>query len=120
MGRGPVPVTYSVKKDLPQVFSDEGKVLSKKAISLSKSHKLAADGEPLARVPHAQTIHRIVWPPLLSFLTAKVFRVLRDAAKGSAFGIRKLLKKLEQNFYRLRHSHRERCEDDSPLPPTRH
>ena len=27
MGRVPVPVTYSVKKDLPQVFSDEGKVL---------------------------------------------------------------------------------------------
>ena len=67
MGRGPVPVTYSVKKDLPQVFSDEGKVLSKKAISLSKSHKLAADGQPLARVPHDQTIHRIVWSPLLSF-----------------------------------------------------
>ena len=69
------------------------------------------DGEPLARVPHAQTIHRIVWAPLLSFLTAKVFRVLRDAAKGSAFGIRKLLKKLEQNFYRLRHSRRKRCEE---------
>ena len=70
-----------------------------------------AAGEPLARVPLAETIPRIVSAPFLSFLAAKVFRVLRDAAKGSAFGIRKLLKKLEQNFYRLRHSRRKRWEE---------
>ena len=84
---------------------------------LSAAFFANAAGEPLARVPLAETIPRIVSAPFLSFLAAKVFRVLRDAAKGSAFGIRKLLKKLEQNFYRLRHSRRERCEDDSPLLP---
>ena len=37
-----------------------------KSISLSKVHKWAENGEPLARVPHGQTVPWTVWPPLLS------------------------------------------------------
>ena len=55
-------------------------------------------GEPLDRVPHAPTVHRTVGAPLLILLNKKVFRVLRDAPKGSAFGIRRLLKKADENF----------------------
>ena len=98
MGRGPVPVTYSVKKDLPQVFSDEGKVLSKKAISLSKSHKLAADGQPLARVPHDQTIHRIVWSPLLSFGILKDFVLCGGRPGGSAPKTPATFEKVDETF----------------------
>jgi len=36
--------------------------------------------------------------PLRSVFKAKEFRTLQSATKGSAFGIRKLLKKLDQNF----------------------
>ena len=45
-------------------------------------------GEPLARVPRT--------PPEL--LNDKGFRPLRRAAKGAAFGIRRLLKKAGENF----------------------
>ena len=48
-------------------------------------------GNPLARVPHGQTVHRTVWPPLLSFWESGRFRPLRWARKGSAPPPRKLV-----------------------------
>lgn len=72
--------------------------LSKKAILISKWHKSGDGGEPLARVPHDKTIHRIVLSPLLS-LRSPAFRSLRGATKGAAFGIRRLWKKAGENFF---------------------
>ena len=47
-----------------------GAKAAKQGNPFRKLHKSAEDGEPLARVPHGQTVHRTVWPPLLSFFSA--------------------------------------------------
>ena len=39
---------------------------AEKTTAFSQLHKQMEYGEPLARVPHAQTVQWTVWPPLLS------------------------------------------------------
>ena len=48
-------------------FTNKKFSLSKKAMGFCELHKSGDGREPLARVPYDQTIHRIVWSPLLSF-----------------------------------------------------
>jgi hypothetical protein len=48
---------------------------------------------------HPLDVQRTSIHPKKCAPTAKDFRPLRRATKGSAFGFRKLLKKLDQNFY---------------------
>ena len=59
-------------------------MLSKKGSSMSKLHRQVEDGEPLARVPHGQTVHRTVWPPLLSFWILKGSVLCGGRPGGSA------------------------------------
>ena len=61
----------------------------------SEANPVPRHGEPLARVPRGETVHRTVSPPLLSLLTLKFFRSLRAATKDSVFGICDFLKKIE-------------------------
>ena len=49
----------------------------------------------------SKTVHRTVFSPHPALVEAKEFRSLRRAAKGSAFGIRKPLKRFDRNFFRL-------------------
>lgn len=51
---------------------------------------MAHTGEPPARVPRAEQSTGLFGFPSCAFL-GKGFRVLRDATKGPAFGIRRLL-----------------------------
>ncbi len=68
-------------------------------MGFSELHKSGDEGEPLARVPHGQTVHWTVWPTLLSLWDAGVFRPLRRTTRGPRpQDPRKLWKKLEQNF----------------------
>jgi len=54
-------------------------------------------GNPLRGFP-TKNIPLEYFSTLLRFVEHKLFRRLRTATKGSAFGNCKLLKKLEQNF----------------------
>ncbi len=81
-------------------------------------------GRPLSQgVPSSKTVHRTVFKftPCGGILTLKCFRSLRRATKGSAFGNRKLLKKLEQNFcvVAFRNNYKPRAANFEPvfLPP---
>ena len=86
--------TYSEKESgQTALFS-----LSKKHTTVVRLHKIEIfSGEPLDRVPHAKTIHRIVLAPLLIFKSQGISQSA-DCDQGSAFGIRRLLKKAGENF----------------------
>ena len=71
--------------------------LSKKYTIVDKLHKFEKFEEPLDRVPRAKTIHRIVLAPLLIFKSQEISQSA-DCDQGSAFGIRRLLKKAGENF----------------------
>ena len=58
-----------------------------------------ARGHPSLGCPHEETVPRTVSSPPPELWDHQVFRFLRKTAKGSAFGIRKLLKKFDQNFH---------------------
>ena len=49
--------------------------MSKKYSTIVRLHKIELYGEPLDRVPHAKTIHRIILAPLLIFKTIRDFAV---------------------------------------------
>ena len=69
----------------------------KKHTTVVRMHKIELFGEPRDRVPHAKTIHRIVLAPLLIFKSQEISQST-DCDQGSAFGIRRLLKKAGENF----------------------
>jgi hypothetical protein len=60
-------------------------------------HWSVSTGNPLRGFP-TKNIPQECFSTFLRLEEHKVFRSLRRATKGSAFGNRKLLKKLEQNF----------------------
>ena len=72
--------------------------LSKKYITVVRLHKIELFGEPLDRVPHAKTIHRIVLAPLLIFKSQEISQSA-DCDQGFAFGNHRLLKKAGENFF---------------------
>ena len=57
-------------------------------------------GNPSKRVGFPlKTVHWTVFSPHPALVDAKVFRSLRRAAKGAAFGNRKPLKRFDRNFF---------------------
>ena len=61
-------------------------------------------GEPLTRVPHAETFPRNLSAPFLSFGKAREFRPLRRSSQGFAPTPHNLSQKVDENFIRLRRS----------------
>ena len=72
--------------------------MSKKYSTIVRLHKIELYGEPLDRVPHAKTIHRIVLAPLLIFKSQEISQSA-DCDQGFAFGNHRLLKKAGENFF---------------------
>ena len=55
-------------------------------------------GEPLDRVPHGQTVHRTIWPPLLIFFRIGISFSAENDQGRRPLESRHLLKKVDENF----------------------